>query len=461
MKCLAAYFLVLFVFFAVTSYVHAQAAECPACAWKNETAEAKQKINRAKITIDESAKKGADVKKIEKAKTYLSGAEKNFKDATMLYGTNAGKALELIIKSRENAELSILQTIPSPTLETRAVWLHPNYLPANEKAMRDMIRRLKEANFNLIYPLMFYHGRTFYPSKVAKEYGLPSQDEHFKGIDPLKILVDEARKNNIEVHVWYCVFFVGGEKDNPILDKYPDWAALDKDGKPVCFNGECHADPANSALREFLAELMVEAVKNYDIDGIHLDYIRYPSQFPVTSSFSSVAREKFKEEFKIDPVAIDEKDPKVTTDWDAWRMKQVTMLVDDMYRKIKKVKPAVKLSAAVFTPPFNRTMVLQEWEEWVKHSIIDFLIPMTYTPRWQDFKGTNESFAAEVSGKMPVYPGIAVYQQASPFDVIRQIQIARELGFKGVTLFAYAHLTDTLLSLLKEYPFKEPATPAF
>lgn len=456
-------FVVLFLFFTTSRDILAQDKSwtCPACAWKNKTSEVKKKINRAKITIDESVRKGVDANKIEAAKTYLTEAEKYYKDAMTLYGTDAEKALEFMKRSRENAELSILQTIPSPTLETRAIWLHPNYLPANEKSIRDMIRRLKKANFNLIYPLMFYHGRTFYPSGVMKQYGLTQQDAHFKGFDPLKSLVKEAGKNKMQVHVWYCVYFVGEEKDNPILDKYPDWTAVDKNGIPLCFSNECHADPANPHVREFLTKLMLEAVGKYDIDGIHLDYIRYPGQFPLPSSYSAAAREQFKAEFKIDPVTIDEKNMETAKEWDAWRKKQVTLLVEDVYKKIKEIKPQVKLSAAVFTPPFNQTSVLQEWETWVDKKIIDFLSPMTYTPRWQEFKSTNENIATEVKGKIPVYPGIAVYQQTSPFDVIRQIQIARELGFKGVTLFAYAHLNDTLIDLLKEYPFKEPAAPAF
>lgn len=416
----------------------------------------KNNITRAGIWLREAKEKKLEVD-VQAAEKYLLEAKTQLQKAVESTDKKLTQEEGELKKAAEYSEKAIFATLESRSKEVRAVWLHPQYFKNKREDIVLAVKKLHQAHFNLILPLVFYHGKTIYPSKVAESYGLVPQDEQFKGMDALRLLVEEGRKHHMQIHPWFCVFYLGGDQDRgPVLSKFPQWAAVDKDGKPVCVNGECHGDPAVDELQEYLLKIMIEVVKNYDVDGIHLDYIRYPAQFPVSSSFSEGARKKFKAEYDVDPASLDASDNELSEKWKTWREKQVTRFVERVHKEVKAVKPHVKLSAAVF-PPDYASMVLQDWEEWVDRGMLDFLAPMIYSAGWQDYQRTVQNIKQKASNKTMLYPGIGVYLQQSSLDLMKQVKIVQNSSLPGMAFFAYTHLSDEMLSLLREYPFKNEA----
>ena len=114
----------------------------------------------------------------------------------------------------------------------QGIWIDVRSIPLTEDGIRDMVRRVHSANFNAILVESFYLGETIYPSPFLSSQGLPSQMSTFEeaGIDPLKIIVEEAHRLSLQVHVWFDMFYVGLNEPGALLSRYPQWSAINRDG---------------------------------------------------------------------------------------------------------------------------------------------------------------------------------------------------------------------------------------
>ena len=125
--------------------------------------------------------------------------------------------------------------------------------------------------------------------------------------------------------------------------------------------------------------------------------------------------------------------------YNAFRREQITNLVRNVYREAKKIRPDIKISAAVFGSwPDCGSSVAQDWPHWAAEGYVDFLCPMDYTESDSAFTGLVRNQLEVVDGRVPVYPGIGVTASSStlPADrVAGQIHLLRELGAQGFTLF--------------------------
>jgi uncharacterized lipoprotein YddW (UPF0748 family) len=175
--------------------------------------------------------------------------------------------------------------------EFRGVWVRPN--ETNPQAIETLILQYKALGIQNIFLETYYQGKTVYPSKVMEAYGLPPQHSQFKGSDPLKAWMEIAHRHGLKVHVWFQTFLAGNQRDSaevygPILAKYPQWRNIQKAAitasVPVPSNieeGHYFLDPANLEVRQFLEKLVMELVTQYPVDGVNLDYIRYPASLPI------------------------------------------------------------------------------------------------------------------------------------------------------------------------------------
>ncbi|NJN62559.1 MAG: family 10 glycosylhydrolase [Coleofasciculaceae cyanobacterium RL_1_1] len=156
-------------------------------------------------------------------------------------------------------------------------------------------------------------GYPVYPSTITRQNPLT------RGWDPLQAAVELAHARNMELHAWVWAFAVGNEAHNvivgdpidypgPVLAAHPEWANRD-DQERVRHQGsrKTFLDPANPEARWFVIRQLDEIVNNYDVDGIQLDYIRYPFQDPGaerTYGYGSAGREQFEALTGVDPLTI-------------------------------------------------------------------------------------------------------------------------------------------------------------
>ena len=122
-----------------------------------------------------------------------------------------------------------------------------------------------------------------------------------------------------------------------------------------------------------------------------------------------------------------------------WRCRQITRVVEAVSREAKRVRPGIKISAAVFGAyPSCRQAVGQDWVAWVKAGYLDFLCPMDYSASDDAFADLVAGQVSLVGGRVPIYAGIgatAVNPPMTARQVLGQIEKARSLGASGFSIF--------------------------
>jgi len=222
-----------------------------------------------------------------------------------------------------------------------------------------------------------------------------------------------------------------------------------------------------------LIRLYREIVTNYDVDGLHIDYIRYPRQEAnYDFGFSLPARSKFMELTGVDPLTLTPNHRSLWWLWVEFRTRQVNEFVARLSGEMRRLKPRLIISAAVFPwHPNERLHRLQQnWETWVARGDVDLLIPMTYVPDTAIFLRQRVLPALQAMGRSPVLflPGVFV-RDVEELELLDQLQAVRDLPAGGFALFATEHLrpsTETALQRVRIdenariLPFRQPFAAA-
>ena len=318
----------------------------------------------------------------------------------------------------------------------KGTWSYPAVdFKKGEQEVERMVKRLSEANFNLIIPAVKDEAGVFvFKTDKGKRY--PMVDEW----DPLKVLVEKAHDHGLKVHTWLCVF-----RDGPqslFLQKNPQLAAKDKNGNPISGGWVC---PAREEVQQHELSLYIEVMEKYDIDGVHLDYIRYAG---TNMCFCDYCVNTFMKEHKADPRKLTSRDDAWEA-WVEWRVNNITSFVEKLREEAKS--RGREVSAAVFSAyPLCIETVGQDWVSWGKRHLVDYLFPMTYTQlvRFVDLAARIHTHL--VGNSCPVAEGIAPWLPLTTKKLVMEIEAALRAGAKGVILYHYGSVTDEMLKAIKE-----------
>ncbi|MDZ7722484.1 MAG: family 10 glycosylhydrolase [candidate division KSB1 bacterium] len=192
-----------------------------------------------------------------------------------------------------------------------------------------------------------------------------------------------AHHHHIELHAWLNVYpgWRGSkppEHPEQLYHKHPSWFVVDQFGDPQILNNSyMWLSPTHPGVQQHILNICKELVSGYDIDGIHLDYCRYPGP---NYSYDDKSVDLFKSIYKELPQNI-------SFSWRNWRQNAITDLIASIHSMLHAQKPDICLSAAVIGDPQRRkTLFLQETEVWMKRGILDAVYPMLYT---QDMRSFN------------------------------------------------------------------------
>lgn len=332
--------------------------------------------------------------------------------------------------------------ITFPKYEVRAVWLttiggldwphsYANNTHAIERQKQELCKildQLKHANINTVLLQTRVRATTIYPSAYEPWDGcLSGKPGVSPGYDALRFAIDECHKRGMELHAWVVTIPVG--KWNALgcaqlRKKHPK--LLVKIGE------EGYMNPESAQTGDYLANMCGEIVRNYDVDGIHLDYIRYPETWKKRTN-KSVGRS------------------------------HITRIVGSISRTVKSIKPWVKMSCSPIgkyddlTRYASRgwnanTTVCQDAQGWLRDGLMDALFPMMY------FRDNNFfPFAidwAECSYGKIVAPGLGIYMLHPrelnwPLEVItRELNVLRQYNL-GHTSFRSKFLTDNVKGIYR------------
>lgn len=358
-----------------------------------------------------------------------------------------------------------------PAEEVRGLWVVRHSL-ASPTAVARLVADARRTGFNTLIVQVRGRGDSFFTSSLEpRAAALATQSESF---DPLAEVIREGHAAGLKVHAWVNVNLVASATDLPsskahVVNRHPDWLMV-----PRALAGELNAlDPAspgyigklarwtrsqseqveglftsplNPAAAAHVVEIATDLTRRYAVDGIHLDYIRFPGpefdhsrvalaefRASVVPDVTAAERDRLDGRSAVDPFIWVDMFPKR---WAAFRQSRVTALVMRVRTAVKALKPSVVLSAAVVADADTaQTSRFQDWPAWAANGIVDILCPMAYTTDAAVFDRQVKEIS-RVVWPTPVWAGIGAYR-LTPADTVENIRAARRAGAAGVLLFSY------------------------
>jgi uncharacterized lipoprotein YddW (UPF0748 family) len=372
------------------------------------------------------------------------------------------KAMQAFQTAKQLLSHGLLDISSDTQVEGRAIWLDRGTIveAKNPEGLKKVIKRIVEAGFNIIYFETFNAGYPIYPSQLT------TQNPQIVNWDPLKTAVDEAHRLGVELHAWVWCFAVGNMRHNTLLNQAASYTGpiLSKtelssealksrsgDLAPVGQH-EYWLSPASQKGRDFLISLYSEIVKNYAVDGLQLDYIRYPFQKPGTRmGFENQSLSRFEAETGL---KVKDSGEEYLKAWTAWKAYQVSTFVKAIHDTLKAQNPKLTLSAAVFPLARNSRMsaIQQDWETWLKNGWLDTLSPMTYSRSPRSLSHFVDYVHTASNDKVLVYPGISLIKRTG-LDLLETLEVARKSGVMGTTVFAARQFDASKEALLSSGPY--------
>jgi uncharacterized lipoprotein YddW (UPF0748 family) len=269
--------------------------------------------------------------------------------------------------------------------------------------------QIRDAKCNAVFVQVRRRYDVCYPSGMGEPYMSGLSPANFNA---LQAMIDAAHdttggKKRIEVHCWLVTFATAGGQvysqhiGTPTgsltnFDNY--WPTRDDTGAET---SDKAFDPGHPLMEQYIVNVCMDLVNNFDIDGIHYDYIRFTANNQGYNP-TSIARYNARYGLTGQPAASNEQ-------FKQWRRDQVSAVVRQVYARIQKNKPWVKQSGSFVTwnpSPTSSTRaafqatrpyydVYSDWDSWMQEGIVDMAVPMTYYnwaslpndyTRWMNFE---------------------------------------------------------------------------
>ena len=356
--------------------------------------------------------------------------------------------------------------------QTRALWVTRATL-VNPESIKQMVAAADAGGFNALLVQVRGRGDAYYSGTVEPRASELASKPSF---DPLATVIEQAHASGIKVHAWVAVNLVSSSVSLPasrdhVVYRAPEWLMVPRelaaemkriDLRSPAYLGRLarwtraqsarveglYTSPLHPAARDHTAAVIGEIAAKYPVDGVHLDYVRFPND---DFDYSPSAMEQFKnavlpdltDRERQDAAARELLDPAAYANlfperWSDFRRSRLTTLVIKIRMAVKAARPGAVVSAAVVPDAqdaFDHR--LQDWRGWIDQSLLDVIVPMAYTTD-ADIFHKQIAAARAYAGSRPVWAGIGAYQLSGP-QTLTHIAAARRLG-AGISLFSYEAL---------------------
>ncbi len=303
----------------------------------------------------------------------------------------------------------VLTYVPScaVTAEHRAFWIDGWHTGMWTQAEIDTMidQAYNHGHYNVIVPQVRKKSDSLYNSNYGGPSGTgepkPSQVSP-SSFDPLQYMIEQAHARGMEVHPWLCTHRVATQSYDWFVTSHANWLTLNSAGAypdPAGYEGY-YLDPGVPDGEEYTVNLIMDLVKDYDIDGIQWDRIRLPVQ---DSGYNAISIQRFKAEpgWNYTPAPND-------SNFTTWRQQQFNQFVARTYAQIMEVKPQVKVGANTFASYSDAsTNRLQDWNAWMFYKWLDINEPMNYTSTRSTFDTRLQDALSRAYGRY-VYCGLSI-----------------------------------------------------
>lgn len=337
----------------------------------------------------------------------------------------------------------------TPIKELRGVWLtniDSNVL-FEKQNLNNALQKLKELNFNVVYPTVWNWGWTLYPSQIAgRVIGKELDPEPgLQGRDMLKEAVELGHAQSLKVIPWFEFGFMA-PADSQLAKRRPQWLTNRSDGSKIWKEGthdRVWLSPFRPDVQQFIQSLIVEIVSKYDVDGIQIDdHFGLPSEL----GYDAYTVGLYKKEHNGKAPPKDSKNP----EWVKWRANKITEFFKRVFVAVKAVKKDCIISVSPNPQEFSYNFFLADWERWERMGLVEDLVIQIYRDDLKRFNGELNRPEVEAARKhIPVSIGIlsGLRGRHVPMEQIKtQVKNVRDRKFAGTSFFFY----ETLWNISKE-----------
>ena len=365
---------------------------------------------------------------------------------------------------------------PETPSEIRAMWVLRTSM-TSPASIATLVRSAREHGFNTLLVQVRGRGDAYYSGGLEPR----AQDLHRQSaaFDPLATVLEQAHAAGLDVHAWINVNLVSSAADLPIarthlVHRHPEWLMVPRDvaqdlarlqpdnpayvGRLARWTRSqnesvegLYASPVLPAAVAHAEAVVRDIARRYAVDGIHLDYARYPSarfdystaalaefKASIRPTLTAAVRADLDQRSRVDLFAYPDT---LQQEWKAFRVARMSALMGKLRTAVKSVRPEALVTVAV-APDISEALdqKMQDWSTWLRSSVVDAVCPMAYTPEAARF-AQQIAAARDVVGGRAVWAGIGSWR-LSPVQTIDNIRTARKLGAGGVVLFSYDSLVD-------------------
>ena len=332
----------------------------------------------------------------------------------------------------------------------------------NKESIDSALLFASKSGFDKVFLQVRGRGDAFYDSDIVNKNINISND-----FDPLLYALKLGHELELEIHVWINCYILWSSKFLPsdqehIFYKKPLWTEYDIYGKldaktnlsspkSPLWEG-VYLSPMAREVNKYLYEIILEIYKKYNIDGIHLDYIRYQDEY---YGFHPDGRSEFDELFNVDPLDIargiistrygweESYVDSVHIGWNKFKQNKITQLLEMINEDIQKDIPiSVAVKPNIIDAKYRWH---QDWKYWLDQDLIDFAVPMNYNTEIRTFMTNIQLMKNNLNEDLldRIIMGISTFNQDSD-SVLDKIFISELNGFSQISLFSYESHKDSI-----------------
>ncbi len=395
--------------------------------------------------------------------------------------------LEIVVTAENGDENTFLLTTEVMEQETgvRAFWIpdpsHSTFLTSYENIQQG-VALAKELNFNTLYAVAWAKTRTLYPSQVLADNS--SFTDAREGMftpnygggtgDPLADLIEVAHAEGLKVILWYEYGFMArwGSPPTPdndrILAVNPHWAGWGIDPQASSLNDTIPTNYNNSdfyyngyhpEVQQFMIDLVMEAVNNYNIDGVQGDD-RMPAM-PRNSGYDHYTVNRYRDEHGGQNPPLSPSNPQ----WVSWRIEILNQFGQDLFDAVKASKPDVLVTNSPNPYPWAFDNLMQDWPRWLDAGNVEILSVQCYRYSMPAYQATINQvvsyFTSHGDGNMQrLSPGLILYGSAGLTDpdlIVQKMMYNRSIGITGESFFYDVPLNDERIKRVLRAMYPGPA----
>ena len=391
----------------------------------------------------------------------------------------AGEIVQLVLRADTQTtdffvdEVRLTSYGPPGPEEFRALWVdayHPGI--KTRQQIDELVETAQAANLNALVVQVRRRGDTYYPSALD-----PWAADADPSFDALAYLIEKAHAAGIEVHAWATTLALWDGQTPPAAPNHTFnlhgptatgrdyWLMTSYTGEELPGNQTYYLDPGHPDVVDYTVAIYAELAAHYDLDGIHLDRVRYPE---FDGAYCQNSPDWRCQDWGYNPTSVarfqaqtgrqDIPEPPDPA-WVQWRRNQVTALVRKIYLTVTAIKPQMRISAAVSTsgsPPSayypweTRTPYihqLQDWRGWLEEGVLDLALPMTYRDE-DTYAGQFDGWISwekdhQYGRRTVVGTGLYLNEVVDSMAQWRRARLPSALGNRALGLCGYSYATPS------------------